>query len=68
MSDKTVQLTDSASNQSSTLPLLSGSLGEPAIDIGKCRRKPFLAESDGRDGKEEILQHVIVNGLETHVG
>ena len=35
MSDKTVQLTDSESNQSSTLPLLSGSLGEPAIDIGK---------------------------------
>ena len=35
MSDKTVLLTDSASNKTSTLPLLSGSMGEPAIDIGK---------------------------------
>ncbi|HST28685.1 MAG TPA: citrate/2-methylcitrate synthase, partial [Rudaea sp.] len=35
MSDKTVLLTDSASNKTSNLPLLSGSMGEPAIDIGK---------------------------------
>src|SRR5574337_698306 len=35
VSDKTVLLTDSASNKTSTLPLLSGSMGEPAIDIGK---------------------------------
>ena len=35
MSDKTVLLTDNATNKTSTLPLVSGSLGEPAIDIGK---------------------------------
>jgi citrate synthase len=35
VSDKTVQLTDTASNTSISLPLLSGTLGESAIDIGK---------------------------------
>ena len=35
MADQTVQLTDSASDKSSSFPLLKGTLGEPAIDIGK---------------------------------
>ena len=35
MADETVQLTDSASNKSSSFPLLRGTLGEPCIDIGK---------------------------------
>jgi citrate synthase len=31
-------LTDSASNKSSTLPIVKGSLGDPAIDIGKLNK------------------------------
>ncbi|HSC13185.1 MAG TPA: citrate synthase [Rhodanobacteraceae bacterium] len=38
MSDQTVVLTDSASNKSSTLPIVTGSLGDPAIDIGKLNK------------------------------
>ena len=38
MSDKTVLLTDSASDRTSTLPLVSGSMGEPALDIGKLHK------------------------------
>ena len=38
MSDQTVVLTDSASNKSSTLPIVKGSLGDPAIDIGKLNK------------------------------
>ena len=38
MADKTVLLTDNASEKTSTLPLVSGSLGEAAIDIGKLHK------------------------------
>ncbi|HEX6834645.1 MAG TPA: citrate synthase [Rudaea sp.] len=38
MADKTVQLTDSASKKSTELPLVSGTLGESAIDIGKLHK------------------------------
>jgi citrate synthase len=38
VADKTVLLTDNATSKTSSLPLLSGSLGEPAIDIGKLYR------------------------------
>jgi citrate synthase len=38
VADKTVLLTDSASNKTSTLPLVGGSLGENAIDIGKLHK------------------------------
>ena len=38
MADKTVLLTDSASNKTSTLPLVGGTLGENAIDIGKLHK------------------------------
>jgi citrate synthase len=38
VSDQTVVLTDSASNKSSTLPIVKGSLGDPAIDIGKLNK------------------------------
>ncbi|HSE11524.1 MAG TPA: citrate synthase [Rudaea sp.] len=38
MSDQSVVLTDSASNKSSTLPIVKGSLGDPAIDIGKLNK------------------------------
>ena len=39
MADKTVVLTDSESNKSTTMPLVSGTLGEPAIDIGKLHKE-----------------------------
>ncbi len=39
MADKSVVLTDSESNKSTTMPLVSGSLGEPAIDIGKLHKE-----------------------------
>src|SRR6201999_4010090 len=38
MADKTVVLTDSESNKTSTMPLVSGSMGEPAVDIGKLHK------------------------------
>ncbi len=38
MSDKTVLLTDSATNKSSTLPLVTGTLGEATVDIGKLHK------------------------------
>jgi len=38
VSDQSVVLTDSASNKSSTLPIVKGSLGDPAIDIGKLNK------------------------------
>ena len=38
MADKTVLLTDNATNKTSTLPLVSGTLGEPAVDIGKLHK------------------------------
>ncbi len=38
-SESTVQLTDSASSKSATLPLLSGTLGESAVDIGKLHKE-----------------------------
>src|ERR1700710_52574 len=38
MADKSVVLTDSASDKTSTLPLVSGTLGDPAVDIGKLHK------------------------------
>ncbi len=39
MSDKTVTLTDSASNKSAALPIVAGTLGDPAIDVGKLNKE-----------------------------
>ncbi|MEP7041636.1 MAG: citrate synthase [Dokdonella sp.] len=39
MSDKTVQLTDPATNKSTSLPIVTGTLGDPAIDIGKLNKE-----------------------------
>ena len=39
MSDKSVVLTDSASNKSTTLPVITGTLGNPALDIGKLNKE-----------------------------
>jgi citrate synthase len=39
VSDKTVLLTDNATNKSTTLPLVSGTLGEPTVDIGKLHKE-----------------------------
>ncbi len=38
MSDKIVQLTDAASNKTTSLPIVSGSLGDSAMDIGKLHK------------------------------
>jgi citrate synthase len=38
VSDKTVQLTDPATSKSSTFPIVTGTLGDPAIDIGKLNK------------------------------
>jgi len=38
VSDQSVVLTDSASNKSTTLPVVTGSLGDPALDIGKLNK------------------------------
>jgi citrate synthase len=39
MSDKVVQLTDPATNKSAALPVVSGTLGDPAFDIGKLNKE-----------------------------
>jgi len=39
VSDKSVVLTDSASNKSTTLPVITGTLGNPALDIGKLNKE-----------------------------
>lgn len=39
MSDKSVVLTDAASNKSTILPVVSGTLGDPALDIGKLNKE-----------------------------
>jgi len=39
VSDKSVVLTDSASNKSTTLPVITGTLGDPALDIGKLNKE-----------------------------
>ncbi|MDR2012916.1 MAG: citrate synthase [Rhodanobacter sp.] len=39
MSDKSVQVIDSAANRSATLPVVTGTLGDPAIDIGKLHKE-----------------------------
>ena len=38
MSEQPVVLTDSASNKSTTLPVVSGTLGDPALDIAKLNK------------------------------
>ena len=38
MSDQSVVLTDSASKKSTVLPIVTGSLGDPALDIGKLNK------------------------------
>jgi len=39
VSDKTVQLIDSVTNKSATFPVVTGTLGDPAIDIGKLNKE-----------------------------
>ena len=39
MSDKIVQLTDPATNKTTPLPIVTGTLGDPAIDIGKLNKE-----------------------------
>jgi len=39
VSNKTVQIIDSAANKSATLPVVSGTLGDPAFDIGKLNKE-----------------------------
>ena len=39
MSNKTVQIIDAAANKSATLPVVSGTLGDPAFDIGKLNKE-----------------------------
>jgi citrate synthase len=39
VSDKTVQITDSATNKTATFPIVTGTLGPPAIDIGKLNKE-----------------------------
>ena len=39
MSEPTVTLTDSATRHTATLPVVSGSMGAPAIDVGKLNRE-----------------------------
>lgn len=39
MSEKTVQIADPASNAKAELPVVTGTLGDPAIDIGKLNRE-----------------------------
>ena len=38
MSDKAVNLTDTINDRSTSLPVVSGTLGDPALDIGKLHR------------------------------
>jgi len=42
----TVQITDSATNKSATLPIVKGTLGDPAIDIGKLNQSTGLFTFD----------------------
>ena len=39
MSDKVVQITDPATNKTAALPVVSGTRGDPAFDIGKLNRE-----------------------------
>ena len=39
MADTTVQLTDSSTNKTATFPIVTGTLGDPAIDIGKLNKE-----------------------------
>jgi citrate synthase len=38
VSDKAVNLTDTINDRSTSLPVVSGTLGDPALDIGKLHR------------------------------
>ena len=38
MSDKTVKLTDTANDRSTTLPVVTGTLGDPALDISRLNK------------------------------
>ena len=46
MSDRTVQLSDSATGKAASLPVVSGSLGDPALDIGKLNKDTGLFTFD----------------------
>ena len=46
MSDRSVQLTDSASGKNATLPVVTGTLGDPAVDIGKLNKETGLFTFD----------------------
>jgi citrate synthase len=46
VSDRTVQLSDSATGKAASLPVVSGSLGDPAIDIGKLNKDTGLFTFD----------------------
>lgn len=39
MADTTVKLTDSTTNKTATFPIVTGTLGDPAIDIGKLNKE-----------------------------
>ena len=39
MSSKTVQIIDAAANKTATLPVVTGTLGDPAFDIGKLNKE-----------------------------
>ena len=38
MADQTVQLTDSATSKTATLPVVTGTLGDPALDIARLNK------------------------------
>mgnify|MGYP000889726068 CR=1 FL=1 len=46
MSDKSVQITDPSTNKSASFPLVRGTLGDPAIDIGRLNRETGLFTFD----------------------
>ena len=46
MSDHSVQITDSTTSKSATLPVVSGQLGPAAIDIGKLHKETGLFTYD----------------------
>ncbi len=39
MSDRTIQITDPATRKTAELPVVTGTLGDPAFDIGKLNKE-----------------------------
>jgi citrate synthase len=46
VSNHSVQVSDNTTNKSATLPVLSGTLGPPTIDIGKLHKETGLFTYD----------------------